>query len=67
MLEDRNLGTLIFLPGDGDELLESLGLIHSEAGIFWGENRISRVGISFCLNSHLKGFSIGHSQINQCK
>ena len=67
MLVARNLGTLIFLPGDGDELLESLGLMQSEAGVFCGERRISRIGISFCLKSHLNGFSMGVFGINQCE
>jgi hypothetical protein len=66
MFVAKNLGTLIFLPGDGDELLDSLGLVQSEAGVFCGERRISRIGISFCLKSHLNGFSIELSRINQC-
>lgn len=43
MVVARNLGILIFLPGDGDELLELLGLMQSETGVFCGERRISPI------------------------
>lgn len=52
----KNLGTLCFFPGD--EQLDKPGLIQSDAGYLLGENLISRLGASFCLNNHLNGFSI---------
>jgi len=61
-LAARNLGILIFFPGD--ELLDNPGLIQSEAGYLLGDILISRVGISFCLNSHLNGFYIELPKIN---
>ena len=59
----RNRGTLSFFPGD--ELSERAGLMQSEAGYLLGESLISRLGIYFCLNSHLKGFSMVLPKIYQ--
>ena len=57
-----NLGIFVFFPGD--ELFDNPGLIQSEAGYLLGDILISRVGISFCLNSHLNGLSIELPKIN---